>query len=44
VFVSAQTGEGLAQLRRVLAREVLSQDPGKDLGTISPESERELAE
>jgi len=44
VFASAQTGEGLAQLRRVLAREVLSQDPAKDLGTISPESERELAE
>ncbi len=40
VFVSAQTGDGLAELRRVLAREVLSQD----LGTISPESERELAE
>lgn len=40
VFASAQTGEGLPELRRVLAREVLSQE----LGTISPEAERELAE
>jgi GTPase len=40
VFVSAQTGEGIAELRGVLAREVLSQE----LGTIAPEAERELAE
>ena len=38
VFVSAQTGEGLAELRRALAGEVLS----RELGTIAPEAQREL--
>jgi GTP-binding protein HflX len=40
VFVSAQTGAGLAELRRVLAREVSAQE----LGTIEPEAQRELIE
>ncbi|HUR90871.1 MAG TPA: GTPase HflX [Ramlibacter sp.] len=40
VFVSAQTGAGLAGLRRTLAREVAS----RELGTIAPEAQRELIE
>jgi GTP-binding protein HflX len=40
VFVSAQTGEGLPALRRLLAREVSA----RELGTIAPEAERELIE
>jgi GTP-binding protein HflX len=40
VFVSARTGEGLPELRRLLAHEVAAQE----LGTIAPEAQRELAE
>jgi GTP-binding protein HflX len=40
VFASAQTGAGLPELRRVLAREVSS----REFGTIAPEAQRELIE
>jgi GTP-binding protein HflX len=40
VFVSAKSGEGLAELRRVLAREVSAQE----LGTIAAEAQGELTE
>jgi len=44
VFVSAQTGEGLAVLRRTLAREVSARESARDLGTIASEADRELIE